>query len=69
MIRRTRRDELAYLADLGGSDVAAIEHERIISALEQGELEGACALLQRNMETAVEPMTRWLDAKQEITVP
>lgn len=68
MIRRTRRYELAYLADLGGSDIAATEHERIMTALERRQLARACALLQRNMETAVEPMTRWLDAKQETIV-
>ncbi|HEX5258352.1 MAG TPA: GntR family transcriptional regulator, partial [Sphingomicrobium sp.] len=64
-MRRTRRYELALMRERKQVEVAAETHSEIIAALRRGDLTGAAAILQRNMETGSEPIVRWLAERKE----
>ena len=64
-MRRTLRYELAYMGDDQNVTVAVAEHEVILDRLRAGDLDGACAGLRRNMESATEPLLRWLGSRQD----
>lgn len=59
-IWRTRRYELALMADGGNIRNAAAEHDAILEALEASDLEGACEGLRRNMRSGMAPILAWL---------
>ncbi|MEL6547221.1 MAG: GntR family transcriptional regulator, partial [Myxococcota bacterium] len=58
----TRRYEFAYFKHAQSVQVATEEHEVILLALEQGELDAACAGLKQNMSSAVDPLIEWLSS-------
>ncbi len=64
-IDRTRRYEMAYMGSGQGAVTAVEEHEAILDALEQGDLEAACDGLRQNMTSAVEPLVEWLSANPD----
>ena len=60
---RTRRYELLYMSDRGQASVAVETHRAILNRLAEGELEGACALLRRNMTEAIDPLVEWVESR------
>lgn len=62
-IVRTRRYEAAYFRATRHVDVATGEHDRILDLLDDGDLGAACRALKQNMQTAVDPILRWLDTR------
>lgn len=64
IIQRTRRYELALMRESRGVATATGDHEAILAALRQGDLEGACAALKRNMQSGREPIVEWLKARR-----
>jgi DNA-binding GntR family transcriptional regulator len=62
---RTRRYEVALMRERPQVAAAVEEHRRILRALEQGELAGACAALRDNMTRGAEPMRAWLEGRSE----
>lgn len=60
MMAKTRRYEFAYLAANETLMQSGAEHQRIIDALEAGDIEGAVAALRDNLSAGLEPMLRWL---------
>ena len=61
---RTRRYELALLREQRNRARATGDHERILAALEAGDLEAACAALKANMQSGREPVLAWLAARE-----
>lgn len=59
-MRRTRRYELALMRERREVDVATDTHDAIIAALRRRDLDGAAAILERNMESGREPIRSWL---------
>lgn len=58
----TLRYELAYFGHVGGQGVAFDEHDAILAALRDHDLEGACRALAQNLSSAVTPLVEWLSA-------
>ncbi len=67
IIRRTRRYETALMRERSDVQVATKTHDRILSALRQGNLNSAIDLLKRNMQTGSEPIVEWLKAREQVT--
>ncbi|NOT39104.1 MAG: GntR family transcriptional regulator [Alphaproteobacteria bacterium] len=63
MIRRTRRYELALMRERKRVLNAADTHRQIMTALRRGDLDRACAALERNMREGREPILEWLAAR------
>ena len=63
---RTRRYELGLMQKFDGVSGALQAHERIIAALEQGDLERAAEELQGNMTGGEQPILDWL-AERELS--
>jgi DNA-binding GntR family transcriptional regulator len=61
---RTRRYELGLMQQFEGVAGAVQAHERIIAALETGDLERACSELEANLKDGEQPILDWL-AKRE----
>ncbi len=57
---RTRRYELAVLGNHAGMSGAVAAHDRIIAALEAGDLDLACDELEANLTGGQEPILEWL---------
>ena len=56
----TRRYEHAYFGETSTTvPVARAEHEAILAALEDGDLDAACAALHHNMVSAIAPLEEW----------
>ncbi|MEP7324866.1 MAG: GntR family transcriptional regulator [Gemmatimonadota bacterium] len=66
IIRRTRRYETALMRERNNVQVATKTHDRILSALRQGNLNSAIDLLKRNMQTGSEPIVEWLKAREQV---
>lgn len=64
-ILKTRRYEIAYLRDQENTNTAVDEHLAIIEALENGDIEGACEALDKNLNSAVTPISTWLEQFEE----
>lgn len=64
-IRRTRRYEMALMRERRNVRAASDEHGQILSALRAGNLEAACTLLRRNMESGFEPIAAWLGTHEK----
>ena len=60
MIIRTRRYELALMREQKNVDVATQDHDRIVAALQAGDLKAACDALKQNMQSGREPIVAWL---------
>jgi DNA-binding GntR family transcriptional regulator len=58
---RTRRYELALLSEADARGVSTTEHDEIIDRLADGDLDGACEALRRNMESGKDPILQWLE--------
>lgn len=59
-IRRTRRYEIALMREARNVAVATADHETIMAALEQSDLDGACLALRHNLQTGFAPIAKWL---------
>ncbi|MEM9387642.1 MAG: GntR family transcriptional regulator [Pseudomonadota bacterium] len=62
-ITLTRRYELAWFRCRGAVPTASDEHERVVCALEEGDLESACDHLYSNLTTCLAPLCAWLDGE------
>lgn len=60
IIVRTRRYEHALFRETKNVWVAGNEHDLIIAALRDNDLNTACAMLKRNMQSGKEPVVEWL---------
>ncbi len=63
LMGRTRRYELAYLAEQAATELATDEHGAIIQALRRNDLKGAQIALRVNLTSGMEPLTRWLEQR------
>lgn len=63
-MRRTRRYELALMRERRNVQGSIQSHEAILGALRSGDLDGACALLRRNMEIGSGPIVSWLEERE-----
>lgn len=63
MIVRTRRYELALMREQKNVGTATEDHERIMAALNAGDLTAACAALKQNMQSGREPIVAWLKTR------
>ena len=59
-IQRTRRYELALKRERNNVEHSIEDHERILLALDEGDLEAACAELKQSMMTGRRPIVEWL---------
>ncbi len=64
IIRRTRRYELALMREGRHVAAATAEHEAVMDALAEGELDTACALLRKNLTTGFAPIAAWLRERE-----
>ncbi|MFW6078838.1 MAG: GntR family transcriptional regulator [Gemmatimonadota bacterium] len=60
MRRRARRYELAYMTREGAPRVSIEQHDRIVSALDAGEIDEAIAALEANWRIGPEVLVPWL---------
>ena len=60
IIIRTRRYEHALFRETRHVWTASNEHDLIISALEERDLDAACAALRQNMQSGKAPIVKWL---------
>lgn len=60
---RTHRYEVALMRERRNVRSAADDHERILSALRAGNLGRACDALRRNLQSGMEPVVTWLQAR------
>jgi DNA-binding GntR family transcriptional regulator len=65
MILRTRRYEVALLREQPNRLRATDDHERIMAALREGDLDAACIALKTNMQSGREPIIAWLTARAQ----
>lgn len=63
-MERTRATEYAYMSDPANVRRATAEHERILEALEAGDLSRAVAALEANMRTALSSLADSLEDSQ-----
>ena len=63
MMARTRLYELALMRDTKSVGHAGQDHARIVAALKAGNLDAACAALQKNMQTGKAPIIAWLKSR------
>jgi DNA-binding GntR family transcriptional regulator len=61
---RTRRYELALKRERRNVDLSVEDHERILHALTNGDLEAACAELKQSMLTGRRPIVEWLTERE-----
>lgn len=64
IILRTRRYELALMRESANVQGATGDHDLILAALRDGDLERACAALKHNMQSGREPIVGWLRARK-----
>ncbi len=62
-IMLTQRYELAYFRETAHVKIAFEEHDTILAALEQKNLDKACEILRRNMQSSVNPLQSWLNKR------
>ena len=60
---RTRRYELALMRETANVERATGDHDLILAALGNGDLEAACAALKQNMQSGRGPIVAWLAAR------
>lgn len=64
-MRRTRRYEIAFMREHRNVQGAADDHRKILAALRARRLDRGCEALRRNMETGIEPVLAWLNAREK----
>jgi len=64
MMWRTRRYELGLMRERADVDHTGDEHAAVIAALEAGDMDGACAALEANMRSGLQPILDWLAARE-----
>jgi DNA-binding GntR family transcriptional regulator len=64
-ILRTRRYELALMRETESVTRATQEHNRIIAAIRKGNLEDACAELEKNLRSGRETIVAWLSDRHK----
>lgn len=62
---RTHRYEVALMRERRNVSGAADDHKRILAALRAGNLERARDALRRNLQSGMEPVVTWLNARDE----
>jgi DNA-binding GntR family transcriptional regulator len=65
MMWRTRRYELGLMRERANVEHTAHDHQRVIDALDAGDLDAACAALEANMRSGLQPILDWL-AEREV---
>ncbi|HEY3948245.1 GntR family transcriptional regulator [Phenylobacterium sp.] len=65
---RTRRYELALLRERPNLERSTQDHDRVLAALERGDLAQACAALKTNMQSGKTPILAWLSTRDETGV-
>lgn len=63
-IGRTRRYELAYMADGRNVSVSVRAHRAIVAELRRRKLAAACRALRGNLEAGFEPIAAWLRSRE-----
>jgi DNA-binding GntR family transcriptional regulator len=63
LMGRTRRYELAYLAEQAVVEIATDEHMEILAALRDRDLPTAIEALRTNLTSGLEPLSSWLEQK------
>jgi len=63
MMMRTRRYEMAYLRERPNRMCAGGDHERILAALRDGDLDRACDALKANLQSGRQPIVDWLNSR------
>lgn len=61
--RRARRYELAYMTQETGPDASVRQHERLIAALEAGDVDRAVEVLEANWRAGPEFLVPWLESR------
>ncbi|HEY0411616.1 MAG TPA: GntR family transcriptional regulator [Allosphingosinicella sp.] len=64
MMWRTRRYELGLMRGRTNVEHSTEDHDRVIAALEAGDLDAACAALAANMTSGLEPILEWLAERE-----
>jgi DNA-binding GntR family transcriptional regulator len=64
IVLRTRRYELALMRERQSIARASEDHDRIIAALRQGDLDAACAALKHNMQSGRAAIVEWLKGRE-----
>ena len=64
-MRRTHRYEIAYLREREHVRETGDSHQSVLRALRGGNLERACAALEKNMQHGIEPIVSWLRSRGE----
>lgn len=67
IIHRTRCYEHALFRETDNVWIAGDEHQQILQALRDGDLDGACSGLRRNMQSGAEPIVDWLTRRNTDT--
>ncbi|MEM8684351.1 MAG: GntR family transcriptional regulator, partial [Pseudomonadota bacterium] len=65
MIVRTRRYEHALFRETKNVWVAGDEHDLIVAALRNNDLDEACAMLLQNMQSGKAPIVNWLTGRSK----
>jgi len=63
-IQRSRRYELALFRETRNAVRAGEDHERVLTALAAGDLDGACEALKQNMDSGLPPLIAWLKGRK-----
>ena len=63
VIDRTRRYEHALFRETKNRWVAGNEHDLIMAALKDNDLDRACAMLKQNMQSGKKPIVEWLSQR------
>lgn len=63
-IQRTRRYEIALMRERKNVLVAIADHNAIMAALRQRDLDAACAALRTNLQTGRTPIVAWLTERE-----
>lgn len=64
-MRRTRRYEVALMRDGRNVSATTADHDCIMRALRERDLEGACAALRQNMTSGIGPIEQWLEQRNQ----
>lgn len=64
---RTRRYELALMRENANVERAVTDHSAVMSALETGDLDGACEALRANMTSGSAPIIAWLKSRHPVS--
>jgi DNA-binding GntR family transcriptional regulator len=65
LMLRTRRYEVALFRETQPIQVANDEHEKIILAIKNQELERAAKLLRQNLTSGKKPILDWLESRSK----